>query len=199
MAFFAGAGTVATSNRKVGGAPLADQVRKAIDRGVNYLKERQQPATGSWDDKATIALSHPGGQTALVLLALLNAGVQPDDPVVKKGLEYLRKIERPTTYVRSLETLVFVEAGQAQDLPRIRANVQHLLKIAASAGNGNLQGWGYDQLKGGAPTIRTASTLSGLMGGPANGRRRKKILGANPRLLRADPDKKSRLELHQLR
>jgi len=140
---FALAGTFGASQPdKVSNEPLADQVRKAIDRGVNYLKDHQQP-NGGWEDKV-LTLNQPGGQSALALLALLNAGVNADDEIVKKGLDYIRGLENPTTYVRSLQTMVLVEAARPQDLERIQENVKHLLKIAIKDG-GNLQGWSYDR------------------------------------------------------
>jgi Domain of unknown function (DUF4159) len=126
---------------------LADQVRKAIDKGVRYLKDHQQP-NGSWEDTPVLP---PGGQTTLALLALLNAGVKADDDTVKKGLDFIRKLEKPATYVRSLQTMVLVEVGQPQDLELIQENVKHLLKIAIKDG-GNLLGWGYDRGGGGFPS-----------------------------------------------
>jgi hypothetical protein len=121
---------------------LADQVRKAIDGGVKYLKDHQQP-NGGWDRDA-IEATFKGGATALAVLALLNAGVTPDDPVVKKGLDYVREIGNRGTYVRALQTMVLVEAGQPQDLELIQENVKHLLKTCRD-NNGNFVGWGYDQ------------------------------------------------------
>ena len=93
--------------------PLVDQVRRAIEKGVSYLK--QQQTNGAWKDKA-VALNHPGGATCLALLALLNSGVRADDPAIKSGLEYIRRLDAPTTYVRSLQTMVYAEAGFSEDV-----------------------------------------------------------------------------------
>ncbi len=62
-----------------------EEVRSAIDRGVRYLKRQQRP-NGSWDASP----SFPGGATALCTLALLNCGVEVDDPAVHKALNHLR-------------------------------------------------------------------------------------------------------------
>jgi hypothetical protein len=121
--------------------PLVDQVRKAIEWGATYLKD-QQKGDGSWaeyDEK-----DHPGGTTALALLALLNAGVPRDDAVIKNGLNHLRKYKDSSTYVRSLQTMAYVEAGYAQDVERIKYNVNQLLVNAIYDKAGNLEGWRYD-------------------------------------------------------
>src|SRR5262245_35694321 len=55
--------------------PLVDQVRKAIDRGIQYLVE-QENRQGNWELDPTAA-GNRGGWTSLALLGLLNAGVKP--------------------------------------------------------------------------------------------------------------------------
>jgi hypothetical protein len=120
--------------------PLANQVRRAIEKGVGFLKSEQH--SGKWDERLG-SVSHPGGSSCLALLALLNAGVPPSDRVITDGLRYIRTLSQPSTYVRSLQTMVFVEAGQNEDRGRIQSNVDHLLKIRIYRG-GQLDGWGYD-------------------------------------------------------
>ena len=83
----------------------AEQVRKAIDRGANYLLE-QQRNDGSWPEM----IAQPGGVSALCTLALLNAGVEPDDQRMQKALNYLRTIRPERTYVVALQTMVFARA-----------------------------------------------------------------------------------------
>jgi hypothetical protein len=118
---------------------------------VGYLKQNQQN-NGAWNDKIG-AFNHPGGASCLAMLALLNAGVPTDDPCIKHGLKYLRGLDRPTTYVRSLQTMVYVRAGQPEDQGRIQANVDHLLRIQVRDGRGRLEGWSYDHP--GNPGART--------------------------------------------
>ena len=95
---------------------LVEQVRKAIDRGKQFLIG-QEKRRGSWE----VDVERPGGWTALVLLALLNSGVAPTDDVIKRGLEYLRTVEPSQTYVVGLQTMVFAQAGAAVDRERIRS------------------------------------------------------------------------------
>src|SRR5262245_8750849 len=85
---------------KGGGEPLVDQVQKAMAKGIAYLKKQQSNDT--WEEK--VSFGHPGGQTALVMLALLNAGVKASDRDMQKGLEYLRGLKNASTYVRALQT-----------------------------------------------------------------------------------------------
>ena len=99
----------------------AEQVRQAIDRGVNYLKG-QQHADGSWIE----GIGYEGGISALAALALLDSGVGPDDPAMQKALNYLRKIKSDKTYVISLQTMVFARADPKLDRSLIRRNVKWL-------------------------------------------------------------------------
>jgi hypothetical protein len=148
------ASTVAVDGQqpsKAAEEPLAEQVRQAIDRGVSYLRGRQDRSGGHWelisaDNQA--GLIPPGGQSALALLALLNAGLDVDDPVIVSGLRYLRKLERPITYVRALQTMVFAQAGHSADVEHIDKNVKHFIRIATRDNDGRLIGWGYDRGSG---------------------------------------------------
>jgi hypothetical protein len=116
------------------------EVRKSIQAGVNHLR-RLQRKDGSWeiDD---FSVTRPGGWTALTLLALLKARVAPNDPAVEKGLTWLRKVDSKFVYVRSLQTMVFVAAGQKKDKVRIQKNVDWLLKARIMDGK-TLLGWTY--------------------------------------------------------
>src|SRR5262249_61302456 len=69
--------------------PLVEQVRKAIDNGVRFLKQKQT-AQGHWEIDPESGGTRHGGWTCLALLALLDAGVKPAGPVIQKGLEDLR-------------------------------------------------------------------------------------------------------------
>ncbi len=135
--------TQAQPPRQARREPLVDQVRRAIDKGVKFLREEQRP-DGKWSDSG-LAIDHRGGATCLALLALLNAGVPPNDPAIVRGLNYIRTLTRPTTYVRSLQTMVYVEAGNFDDRQRIQENVSHLIETRKRDKNGKLQGWSYDR------------------------------------------------------
>lgn len=114
------------------------QVRKAIDDGVTFLKRSQRKSDGSWGEYQ----GQPGGVTSLVTLALLTAGVPVDDPAVEASLRYLERIHPKTTYANALQTLVFCQAKPKQYLVRIKENVGDLERWQIKEGpfNGS---WSY--------------------------------------------------------
>ena len=123
--------------------PLVNQVRKAIGNGVSFLKGKQEG--GHWEKNNSESSAWPGGWTSLALLALLNSGVKPDDPVIQNGLQYLRdRVPQRHTYVVALQTMVYVEAGQKQDSERIQKNVDWLIQTRIRDGD-RLLGWSYGE------------------------------------------------------
>jgi hypothetical protein len=143
---------------------LVERVKKAIDRGVTFLRN-QQRGDGSWDvdDESRAAPGEMGqfrgGWTALALLALLNSGISADDPTVKKGLEHLRKIEPAQTYVVGLQTMVFALAGKAVDREAIQRNADWLLKARI---DGDKMGWTYKAVRGTPDNSCSQYALLGL-------------------------------------
>src|SRR5207253_7866373 len=130
-------------------ALLVDQVREAIKNGAQFLRDVER-GRGNWEvDKTSITVK--GGWSCLAMLALLNSGeVKRDDPIIERGLEYLRQIEPEKTYEVGLQTMVFAEAGRNQDRERIQRNVNWLIDAMVKR-NGECRGWTY--FKGGiAPT-----------------------------------------------
>lgn len=119
---------------------LVDQVKKSIDKGIKFLRNTQRE-NGSWEVDLPSAMHH-GGWTSLAVLALLNSGVPANDPMVAKGLTYLRGLKPSTTYVRALQTMVFAEAGKDQDKERISENVKWLIDARVMK-NGEFRGWSY--------------------------------------------------------
>ena len=120
---------------------LAERVKRSIDKSIEYLRANQR-ANGSFETDLAAANIH-GGWTALASLALLNAGVSPKDPAMTKSLEFLRKLDTSSVYVKSLQTMVFVEARQPEDKLRIGENIAWLIK-ARVLKDGKLAGWSYD-------------------------------------------------------
>jgi hypothetical protein len=146
VAFFA----LVVLTRPASAAPPVDPemkdvqaVNAAIDKGVGYLKRNWDKDT-HWESFVITSLtSMKGGITALSTLALLNCGLKPkDDEVVRKALDYLRKMEPEKTYVVALANLCFAEARDPKDLPRVQANTDWLLKTAVRR-NGRIVGWTY--------------------------------------------------------
>jgi hypothetical protein len=140
--------------------PLVDQVRKAIVLGVDYLKAQERD--GRWEKNVI----QPGGETSLALLALLNCGVKPSDPIIQRGLRYLRGLEPHSTYVVALQTMVLAEARQPEDLQRIKRNADWLLKARSLGPDGKSGGgWSYQMAvgrRGGADNSNTQYALLGL-------------------------------------
>jgi Domain of unknown function (DUF4159) len=147
--------------------PLVEKVRKAIQDGIKYLRSKQLE-DGSWEIDVYGRTRAHGGWTSMALLALLNAGVPPDDTTVKKGLEYLRKQEPKYVYVRALQAMVFVEAGQKEDSERIQQNVDWLIKARIKEG-GDLVGWTYTQSRSAADNSNTQYALLALHAGRTAG------------------------------
>ncbi len=127
--------------------PRVEKVRKAIEHGKDYLVRRQSRA-GDWE--GDVPASRPGGGTALALLALLNAGVPAEDPVIQNGLKWLRTVPAAQTYVVGLQTMVYCLAGQNEDRERIQRNVDWLVKARQMNGD-KLRGWSYTQGQASVP------------------------------------------------
>src|SRR5690349_14351056 len=87
--FALGAAPDPAAGRRGGPEPLVEQVRAAIDTGVRFLRKEER-GRGHWENDF-ISAAKPGGSTSLALLALLNCGIKTDDPIIQRGLEYLRK------------------------------------------------------------------------------------------------------------
>ena len=96
-------------------AVTPEQVRQAIDRGVDYLL-KQQRRDGSWPPYA----NYDGGTTAMCTLALLNAGVPVDDANMQKALEQLRSLPPSKTYVVALQTMALCAAEPKRDKLKIQ-------------------------------------------------------------------------------
>src|SRR5258708_691424 len=102
------------------GEDLADRVRVSIEQGVKFLRDTEA-GRGHWGDMTPVG--HTGGWTSLALLAMLNAGVPPEEAIIQRGLKSLRGVEPTWNYVVSLQTLVYAMAGQNEDRERIQRNV----------------------------------------------------------------------------
>ena len=140
---------------------LVDQVRDAISRGVQYLRD-QERGKGDWEID-TVSAAWPGGESSLALLALLNSGVDPRDPIIDRGLQYLRTVDPQHTYVVGLQTMVFAVAGRAEDKERIQRNADWLIKNRVFREK-QFVGWSYGKGRnfGGSDNSNTQYALLGL-------------------------------------
>lgn len=135
-------GAAATS---LPGQITPEQVRAAIDRGVAFLKSQQRP-DGSW----TELRGQAGGVTSLASLALLSAGVPPDDEHLQRALRYLERFSKPeATYATSLQTMVFCRANPKQYLAQIDVNVRWLESQQIASGP-NKGAWSYGSAQQGS-------------------------------------------------
>ena len=123
-------------------AQFQKDVEKARARAVEYLKKQQKP-DGTWEgDPPSFLVGMKGGTTALVALALLEAGVPANDAAIAKAVDYLVKLEPETTYVVSLQTQVLARTGEKKYLPRIQKNADWLLEKALRKAD-KIEGWSY--------------------------------------------------------
>jgi hypothetical protein len=99
-------------------------VQHAIDRGRDFLFTTQK--NGNWElvqapepDRPSKARGGQwGGLTAIATLSLLAAGVEPTDPHVKAGLEFLKKVDMKGDYALGLRAQVW---GALPQEPWVRA------------------------------------------------------------------------------
>ncbi len=121
---------------------LREKVDAARAKAVKYLKGRQDKE-GSWEGLVLGSLTGmKGGQTALATLALLEAGVPANDPVIAKAVEFLLPLEPDKTYVVSLQTQVLARADAKKYAKQIQANADWLMEKAIMKDK-KLQGWSY--------------------------------------------------------
>ncbi len=87
-------------------ANIPFEVDEAVRKGVEWLKSRQRD-DGSFPGEEKYAM----GYTALSLLALLGSGVPRQDPVVVKGLEYLRGLPFEKVYSVGILLMLLEKLG----------------------------------------------------------------------------------------
>jgi hypothetical protein len=96
-------------------------VKEAIRDAVGYLKKNQRD-DGTWMDWND---NEKFGVTALTTFALLNTGLDSQDPVIQKALRALKKMDtsRAATYTLSFQTMVLCLDNPKANLPLIQNNV----------------------------------------------------------------------------
>jgi cell division septation protein DedD len=111
------------------------KVNDAIDRGVLFLVKTQGPL-GTWASKD----DHVVGYAALPGLTLLECGLSPADPAVKKAAAFVRKncAVLENTYELSLALLFLDRLGEARDNKLIQT-----LGMRLVAGQSPSGGWTY--------------------------------------------------------
>src|SRR5262249_7706209 len=99
----------------------ADDVQRAVDRGVAYLKGLQN-ADGTWPHAQFGATPRAG-------LTLLECGVAANDPAVQKAADTARQtsVSLTDTYSLALTILFLDRLGDARDVPLIESMTIRLL------------------------------------------------------------------------
>jgi hypothetical protein len=115
---------------------MQNDVNKAIDKGVTYLKGKQR-MSGSWESQ------NPTAYAALPALTLLECGLPASDPLVKKAAGFVRNRVKTIksskeTYELSLALLFLDRLGDEKDRPLIRSIALRL--VAGQLADG---GWTY--------------------------------------------------------
>lgn len=118
----------------------AEAVRESIQRGVRYLL-RQADGNGSYGK-----VQAQDDITALCALALLNAEVSPDDPVLKKSLVQIESVPQGklSTYFVSLRIMAFSTADPSgkRYLRQVSRDTKWLIDRQNSKAP-NTGGWDY--------------------------------------------------------
>jgi hypothetical protein len=112
---------------------LPPEVQKAMDRGVKFLQGLQQQ-DGSWPHDRKV------GATALAAWTLLECGVSPNDPGIRRAVDYTRQaiLHSDRTYEISLAILLLDRLGDPGD-----ALLLEILTMQLMAGQGTRHGWTY--------------------------------------------------------
>lgn len=124
-------------------AEPSDAVKRAIDRGVKFLKETPPEQTG--------IRKQPIGALGLWGLTLLECGASPTDPAIQKAARELRQagIELTHNYSLAAAILFFDRLGEPADTFLIQSLAVRLL-----AGQSYADGWSYQAPRPSADEIR---------------------------------------------
>ena len=142
-------------------AVTSQMVAAAVQKGLAYIRQRQA-AGGGWPDHG----GYRGGITALSLLAMLNAGVPPEDADVARGLKAMAAVDNQHTYVVSLKAQVFAAAyasAKAED-PNLDMYYKQVYEAAEwlTKAQVNTGMWTYGKGGGGGDNSNTQFALLGI-------------------------------------
>ena len=106
---------------------LARKSDSAIQRGVKFLLSRQNP-DGSWGDGRQT--DSEGGNTALVVLALLSCGESHQSPPLDRAIKFLKRAEPQkathATYSVGLRACVYAQLPEVLRKDELRADLRWL-------------------------------------------------------------------------
>ena len=149
-----------------GGAGFsAEAVDKAIERAVKHLWSAQQ-GNGSWG--AHGGNKYPLGPTSLVAYALLESGVNVEDPRMVKALQFLAYTATEKTYTLGLRANVYLAASE-KDVRYRKALIADVVQIMNSTKDGS---YNYDCRADGKSSGDNSNSQYGLLGVWAGARAR---------------------------
>ncbi len=115
---------------KPAGRVSQEAINAAIDRGVDFLLERQL-VDGSWTHRGEYGV----GYSAYAVYTLLKSGVDPEHPAVRRGFAYVRAHDAEHTYTTSCKILALAAADRGQNTREIREAVDQLCGWQEASGN----------------------------------------------------------------
>jgi serine/threonine protein kinase len=116
----------------------------AIEKASKYLLS-QQREDGSWE--AMRSADKRAGATALVMLALANAGMTAEQPAMRRALSWLRRQEPNETYFVALQTMMLALLTPRADRAILERNVEWLERAQIKQGP-DAGSWTYGQANG---------------------------------------------------
>lgn len=127
-----------------------EKIRQAMDRGAQFLATRQSKEH-NWEGVLGLQLGdYQGGTTALVCLALLEAGSKPDEAPLKESLRYLRQLKMKKTYCQGLRmaALAYIAKhhpalAEPGDKALIKNDRDQLMQFVVREKAGQIDGWSY--------------------------------------------------------
>ena len=117
-----------------------EDVNRAMAEAKRFLWS-QQTASGHW--RRHYHQLPDGGDTAIALFALLEAGESPNSPQMRKGLQALADIKTNNLYVITTRVMVLSQAGGASKGSPYREQLEKDLNWLTRNARGQGAAWGY--------------------------------------------------------
>ncbi len=137
-----------------------DAVLAAINKGVAYLWSIQRE-DGTWPMAAAGEHTYTMGTTALAVYALLEAGVDPQDPRMAKSLDWLKDANESKTYSLGMRANVWLTANKKLNNKYMEQLEKDVKILAASTARGS---YGYDSKGDGKSGGDNSNSQYGLLG-----------------------------------
>ncbi|MBV8879771.1 MAG: terpene cyclase/mutase family protein [Planctomycetaceae bacterium] len=119
---------------------MSDDAKQAVSRAVDYLRKAKLPSSTH---------QTPMAPDELVLLALLNAGVSPDDAMARRLLGQVLATKQQRTYCVSLQAMLLAKLDPVKYRERLAECAQFLVDNQCINGQ-----WSY-----GTPTVKPAGIV----------------------------------------